>query len=86
MDVTVTLRYWDVAAGQNATDPYPVLYLNFLKWRLKVGKDGNKYARCHVLILLKVVFKKGRKNCHFCYSDTLPLHWILRVLWRVLHF
>lgn len=77
MDVTVTLRYWDVAAGQNATDPYPVLYLNFLKWSLKVGKYRNKYTRCHVLILLKVVFKKRRKSCHFCYSNTLPLHRIL---------
>lgn len=38
MDVTVTLRYWDVAAGQNTTDPYYVLYLNFLKWGFKIGK------------------------------------------------
>lgn len=77
MVVTVTLRYWDVAAGQNATDPYPVLYLNFLKWRLKVGKYRHKYTRCHVLILLKVVFKKERNSRHFRYSDTLPLHRIL---------
>lgn len=77
MDVTVTLRYWDVAAGQNARDPCPVLYLNFLKWRLKVGKYRHKYTRGHVLILSKVVFKKERKSRHFRYIDTLPLHRIV---------